>query len=663
MLTQSDSHRRVNNRNSAGFHPIVLIFVFLGQAFATTQGSGKSGTWYLRSRNLQVIPDQPELITCINNMEAGDGDSDLRLDRNEFGEFVRIQSLGRIDDPLMNLPFVTIFYSEACTQCIDLVGSSNCCIGGRANIVISEEFLGREQYLETIEYVCGTVNEQIEQQFPPTVAPASGEPSISPPATLSPLPAPSSMPSPAPSPLPTLAPTPTQTSMNPSHSPTSPPSPAQTQSPSSRPTLDQSDAPTSPPSSPPSADPVAQPSERPSSLPTLQPVPVPSSSPTNAPFTPAPTTANPTASARPTSVETVAEFEFSIGTDPNSGDVALVNNNLVMGLPGLSNGTGLVQTAQIDGSAPIIIEESEALKFGSSVDLSVLSGEFSLLVGAPDTMEANGTKMFGSAEYFSFDGQEWTRLGSPLVPPRSVDLDEDGQFGFAVAMATTIRRLVIGAPFSRTVVANIELESGKLYTFEFDGTDWREMAEPQTGQFFAQVGFSVDMARDGSRFLAGAPAFEGLDGGATYYQWNPETAFWDPIFSIRGDNSEQAGTSVAIITEGSETIAIGSPAFGNDQGRVRVFVQFNDEFVPLGSAIEGFQNERIGTTLSGSRGRIAFGTATNFVRVYQFSATIWVEVISVEVPRPIVSVALADDGTSVAVGMEGNFIQVYAFVV
>lgn len=361
----------------------------------------------------------------------------------------------------------------------------------------------------------------------------------------------------------------------------------------------------------------------------------------------------------------VAEFEFPDSTDPSAGDVAIAGGNLAIGVPGSLNGTGFVQTGLLGGSALAFVEGGDALKFGSALDLTFQSGRFSLLVGATGTEEADTTRQFGSAEYYTFDGQQWTRFGNPMVP-QFESLQENGEFGFSVAMAISTLRCAIGAPSSRSVFTfpsgPVELETGRIYTFEFNGTEWIEMTAPLVGAFTARVGTSVDMSSDGSRLLGGAPAFEGGDGGVAYYVWNPVASGWDSIFTLGGTTLEELGTTVAIISDDGGTIAFGGPSFGDDQGAIRVYSQIGNSFAQVGEVITGQMNERIGMTLAGFNSRIAFGTATNVVRVYEFTSDNWVEVISIPVSRSIVSLAITKDGTSVAVGMEGALTQVFAVV-
>ena len=344
---------------------------------------------------------------------------------------------------------------------------------------------------------------------------------------------------------------------------------------------------------------------------------------------------------------------------------------VAIGVPGVDQG-GLVRTSQLQDGTTVDVSAGQegALSFGSSVDLVRAVDGLSLMVGAPETEQQNIA--FGSAEYYTFDGeaQAWVRLGSPMRPP-STELQIDGQFGFEVSMATTIRRVVVGAPFS---LVNLTIggvprlfASGRIFTFDFDGTDWVEPSNALEGSPVARIGQALDLSHDGTYLLTGAPVFEGTNGAFAYYQWNETGMEWETVFALAGTDNEELGASVAILSDSAEWIAVGSPSFGtNQQGSIRAYGQFGNTYVPLGNPIQGLQEgERIGTTLAGRQGRLCFGTtSTNTVRIYDYRPddTDWIPVSSISVPLPIVAVALSEDGTTVAVTMVGDVTEVYAFL-
>ncbi|KAL7561331.1 hypothetical protein ACA910_018526 [Epithemia clementina (nom. ined.)] len=129
-------------------------------------------------RQLQTQPTTQPSSTpyswCIANMNAADQDENGLLSRAEFGDFVTLQSLNQINNPMNMLPFVTIFSTEACSQCNILTPeeSQSCCVGSNEHIVIGTppmDGITWDIYWTTMNYVCGSVNNAIRQRVGPIV--------------------------------------------------------------------------------------------------------------------------------------------------------------------------------------------------------------------------------------------------------------------------------------------------------------------------------------------------------------------------------------------------------------------------------------------------------------------------------------------------------------
>jgi len=101
--------------------------------------------------------DDDELLTCLDNLMFADTNFDFRLERNEYADFLALESNGRVNTafPFLDLAFVAIFYSEACTTCYEETNVDNCCVGDSAHINIEGD--NPERLFGTIVYVCGTV--------------------------------------------------------------------------------------------------------------------------------------------------------------------------------------------------------------------------------------------------------------------------------------------------------------------------------------------------------------------------------------------------------------------------------------------------------------------------------------------------------------------------
>jgi hypothetical protein len=244
-----------------------------------------------------------------------------------------------------------------------------------------------------------------------------------------------------------------------------------------------------------------------------------------------------------------------------------------------------------------------------------------------------------------------------------------GKFGSSVAMATDVLRVAIGAPES-SIDFDL-LYTGRVYTYEYNGTDWQQMGNPIVGTGFGdRIGESVAMSKDGSRMLVGSPGDNNNAGAVWYYEWNSALSQWKSIFAIRGtENSNEAlGTSVAILSDDGRRIAFGGPEWGNNQGRIEIFEEsaiYDGFFDKIGTEdIVGNDGDRMGGTICGANGLLALGTESGSVRMYELDTKNngWVQVaISPDSDSPVVSMAMAKDGSSssIAVGHENQRVNVY----
>ncbi|KAL7580954.1 hypothetical protein ACA910_005770 [Epithemia clementina (nom. ined.)] len=447
-----------------------------------------------------------------------------------------------------------------------------------------------------------------------------------------------------------------------------------------KPTAPQLDPQPQPSLAPQPSSPVSQPSPVSSAVPTIAPVPVANGSPTEAPArapvvtgpganppTPSPSSAQ-TPQPNTGAPTTTAEWQL-IGNPVTSinanggygGAVAIVDNMVVATEPLVSNG-GQAHLYRRDESKNRwnnleTVLDLEALEFGSAVDLTNVSGTISLLVGAKETRDVNGDVSFGSAHYYEYNGSSLVQIGSTMKPFSLVEAG--GDFGASVAMASTLRRFAVGAPSSSTFEKK---DTGRVYTYEYVGTDWQKMtAEPLFGDAGSMLGSSLDMSRDGSRVFAGAPTDQNGNGAVFYYAWNATNSAWKSLFSLGGATKEALGTSVAVLDDSGSLIAFGGPSYGDNQGVIRVYSESGAEFfTKQGSDIVGATNEWIGTTLCGAQGRLAYGTDTGFFHVYEYSNGDWVEVATgPTLGSAVVSIAMSEDGNSVVVGLANEEVRVY----
>jgi hypothetical protein len=385
-------------------------------------------------------------------------------------------------------------------------------------------------------------------------------------------------------------------------------------------------------------------------------------------------TQGPTAMTGATAPPTLAQSGWQVthgplsGPQANSGfgkSVSLGTNLFSTGLPLLSSGS--VQTSiNVNGlwSSLNELSETNSTQFGASVDLRTGSSRTSLLVGAPETADPLFLQPLGAAFFYELSGSVWNRLGG-VIQPVATPEEVDGKFGAAVAAAVSTLRVCVGAPDSNVIdETGTRLAAGRVYTFTFDGTQWQEVAGQLLGSVASdRFGASIAMTADGAFLLVGAAGSGNANGVVTYYAWSGSS--WLQILSVAGTSSESLGTSVAIISEDGSQIAMGGPAFSGNSGVVRVYSQGSGSYTQLGSDIVGSVDEKFGTSLTGSNGRVVIGSSQGGFHAYDFDSTIgdWVEVST----APLTSSSATDvsttgDATTVLVGLSSEEVLVYDLV-
>jgi len=346
--------------------------------------------------------------------------------------------------------------------------------------------------------------------------------------------------------------------------------------------------------------------------------------------------------------------------------VALVDDFLLAGEPlggNLAEGN-VVAFSRLGGYSTVPFDFSLAtIQFGYALDAAVVSGTPSVVVGAINTNFENPTsntfERFGSAHYFEFDGQDWVEVGETIEP--DVVLQETGaEFGQAVALSSASRRIAIAAP-SSSVSAQLK-DTGRIYTFEFNGSNWVEMAGALVGARAGMfLGSSLDMSTDGTMLLAGSPGDGGGDGSAALYEWTG--SFWNQTFFLQAesDSQESLGTSVAFVS--SSIIAVGGPNHASGQGVIRIYENSDGNGFQKVTDIVGEAGESLGNTISGSNSRVAYGTETGSFHVFGHDGQAFFEMPSTGGPSSLGSavqaIALSVDGTTVAVGTASEEVVVY----
>ncbi|KAL7566152.1 hypothetical protein ACA910_003919 [Epithemia clementina (nom. ined.)] len=366
-----------------------------------------------------------------------------------------------------------------------------------------------------------------------------------------------------------------------------------------------------------------------------------------------------------------SELEIANGPQVDFGTVvAMAGNFLAVGVPGFDDSAGRIDSYQQSNASQSFSPMSVASarntgEFGMAIDMAVDSNNVpNVLVGATKSFGGQeSTVRFGSAHYFRFDGTAWQPVGDAIRGLESVQ-EAGGLMGDAVAMAATINRVAVAAPSSS--IDDNNYNTGRVFTFELSGSTWNRMtAAPLQGTAESYFGQCLDMSDDGSTLLVGAPgtAETPANGKIAYYQWNSGSSTWTEVFSLEGSNSESLGSAVKIIKSDGSQFAAGSRNMNSGSGGIRVFGlnATTGEYDQIGDDIVGqSSDERVGSTLGGADGLVTFGTDTGRILVYEFDGTSWTrDGDSPDAGSPVVSIAMSDDGNTVAAGLADGNVIVY----
>ena len=421
----------------------------------------------------------------------------------------------------------------------------------------------------------------------------------------------------------------------------------------------QPSAPTSQPStSPTKSTQQGLPTSNPTMLPTVTGT-IPAEAPTQSPTS---QTLNPTQSS-PTPSLSWVETAGPLLINESSGfgtAVAIAGTFMASSEPGSSNGAGRMHLYSKNGDSwqeATVLSDSNSEAFGSALDMKIIDGKAHLLVGAENTEDDGGYASFGSFSYYRLDDSGWSQVGNTIKPAFNL-VESGGKFGGAVAMAQDIQRIVVGAPDSSLDGNN--LDTGRVYTYEYNGSDWVSIAGPVVGNAESMLGTSLDISKDGNKMLVGAPQNGNGNGAVYFYEWDQDNGSWGSILPVPGGDGELLGTSVAILNDDATLIALGGPGYGNNQGVIKVYKDFDLAFFRYGIDIVGQDGEGIGKTLAGSNNRIAYGTDLGSFQVLEWEVDQWVPIASgPNLGSPVVSIALSEAADTVVVGLENETTYIY----
>jgi hypothetical protein len=266
---------------------------------------------------------------------------------------------------------------------------------------------------------------------------------------------------------------------------------------------------------------------------------------------------------------------------------------------------------------------------GNSVSLSS-NGQI-LAIGARYD-DLNSATNSGSVRVYQYNSGTgtWSKLGSTITAGSAAD-----EFGYSVSLNDAGTVVAIGARYAANGAV---LNAGIVRVYAYSGSAWTQRGSNILGNAFWDVfGESVSLSSDGTILAIGAI---GGDVGATdsgqvrVFKWNGSS--WIQLGqNINGASQwDHLGNSVSLNGDGT-ILAVGArysdtTSTLTDTGMVRIYKFFNGTWQKLGQDIRGdFINDLAGYSVSlskdgttvaiGANGNDGNGWDSGSVRVYQIS--------------------------------------------
>lgn len=289
---------------------------------------------------------------------------------------------------------------------------------------------------------------------------------------------------------------------------------------------------------------------------------------------------------------------------------------------------------------------------GDGATLAVSTLDDSSAIGIDGDQDDNSAAESGSVYVFQFEGFAWS-LAAYI---KASNTDSGDRFGESIALSADGTTLAVGALDDSNAIGingdqsdNSAGDSGAVYVFRFDGTEWSQEAylkasNAEAGDLF---GSAVALSGDGRTLVAGARSEDsddtGINGDHDSNSANDSGAAY--VFGFDG----VAWTQEAYIKASNTGAAdqFGSSVTLSDDGSVMVAGAINERGVSTG--INGDQQDI---------GSVAVGAAY----IFRYSGTEWIQEAYVK-PASLPAYGLGDDlafGGAVDVSSDGNTLVIGA---
>jgi hypothetical protein len=240
--------------------------------------------------------------------------------------------------------------------------------------------------------------------------------------------------------------------------------------------------------------------------------------------------------------------------------VAIDGSTVIVGAPRTDErdyDAGSVYVFTFDGAAWVETQTLTASD-GDAEDVfgvSVAINGNTVIVGALGS-DDNGPAS-GAAYVYTFDGSSWIETQKLTEPGGAAG----GYFGRAVEVDGNVT--MVGA--SRIVGASGD-NSGSVYVYTRDGTNWRLMQELKASNPDAEDRFGVSVAIDGNTAIVGAPGDDesGRNSGAAYAFSFDGTSWSEAQKLLASDGAASDGFGGSVASDGAKVIV--GASFDADQG-------------------------------------------------------------------------------------------------
>lgn len=232
-----------------------------------------------------------------------------------------------------------------------------------------------------------------------------------------------------------------------------------------------------------------------------------------------------------------------------------------------------------------------------------------------------GSNTNGKVRVFQYSAGTYTQLGADFDGEVSSDL-----FGHSIALSADGTRIVIGASNNTN---NGNLEAGKVYIYDFDGTNWNLVGNTiGGGAVDAEIGIRVEMSANGNRVLVSSLRHTNSNGLVRLYEFNSGTNTWDQLGSdIVGTlGNESLGRYTALASGGTIFSVCNRPS-NQSLARVDVYEESGGVITLLQSLTTSESADLMDTDIA-NNGKDIFFSKRGFISHFKYDviSTSWLQV-------------------------------------